>query len=41
MNEIVAVVKRMKVYGVRSYIPEKNQKGRWNWAGKSAEQQAV
>ncbi len=36
-----AVVKRMKAYGVRSYIPEKKQKGRWNWAGKQAEQQAV
>ena len=28
-----AVVKRMKAYGVRSYIPEKKQKGRRNWAG--------
>ena len=28
-------------YGVRSYIPEKKQKGRRNWAGKPAEQQAV
>jgi len=36
-----AVVKRMKAYGVRSYIPEKKQKGRRNWAGKTAEQQAV
>src|SRR5271156_3649649 len=36
-----AVVKRMKAYGVRSYIPEKKQKGRRNWAGKAAEQQAV
>jgi transposase len=36
-----AVVKRMKSYGVRSYIPEKKQKGRRNWAGKEAEQQAV
>jgi hypothetical protein len=36
-----AVVKRMKAYGVRSYIPEKQQKGRRNWAGKQAEQQAV
>ena len=36
-----AVVKRMKAYGVRSYIPEKKQKGRRNWAGKPAEQQAV
>src|SRR5438552_18734976 len=31
----------MKAYGVRSYIPEKKQKGRRNWAGKPAEQQAV
>src|SRR5438445_43924 len=30
-----------KAYGVRSYIPEKKQKGRRNWAGKPAEQQAV
>jgi transposase len=36
-----AVVKRMKAYGVRSYIPEKKPKGRRNWAGKQAEQQAV
>jgi transposase len=36
-----AVVKRMTAYGVRSYIPEKKQKGRRNWAGKPAEQQAV
>src|SRR5260370_29670172 len=36
-----AVVKRIKAYGVRSYIPEKKQKGRRNWAGKPAEQQAV
>jgi transposase len=36
-----AVVKRMKAYGVRSYIPEKQQKGRRNWAGKGEEQQAV
>jgi len=36
-----AVVKRMKAYGVRSYIPEKKQKGQRNWAGKQAEQQAV
>ena len=31
----------MKAYGVRSYIPEKKQKARRNWAGKQAEQQAV
>ena len=36
-----AVVKRMKAYGVRSYIPEKKQKGRRNWAGKAEEQPAV
>src|ERR1700739_3670920 len=36
-----AVVKRMKAYGVRSYIPEKKQKGRRNWAGKAEEQQTV
>ena len=31
-----AVVKRMKAYGVRSYIPEKKPKGRRNWAGRTA-----
>ena len=36
-----AVVKRMKAYGVRTYIPEKKQKGRRNWEGKAEEQQAV
>src|SRR5450631_4368556 len=36
-----AVVKRMKSYKVRSYIPEKKPKGRRDWAGKPAEQQAV
>jgi transposase len=36
-----AAVQRMKSYGVRSYIPEKKQKGRRHWAGKQAEQQAV
>ena len=36
-----AVVKRMKSYEVRSYIPEKQQKGLRNWAGKQAEQRAV
>jgi transposase len=36
-----AVVQRVKSYEVRSYIPEKKQKGRRNWAGKQAEQQAV
>ncbi len=36
-----AVVKRVKSYEVRSYIPEKKQKGRRHWQGKRAEQQAV
>ena len=36
-----AVVERVKAYGVTSYIPEKKQKGRRNWAGKRAEQQVV
>ncbi len=36
-----AVVKRMKTYGGRSYIPEKQQKGRRNWAGEAEEQQAM
>jgi transposase len=36
-----AVMQRMKGYGVRSYIPEKKQKGQRNWTGKLAEQQAV
>jgi transposase len=31
----------VKSYEVRSYIPEKQQKGKRNWAGKQAEQQAV
>jgi hypothetical protein len=31
----------MKGYGVRSYIPEKKQKGQRHWKGKLAEQQAV
>ena len=35
-----AVAKRVKSYGVRSYIAEKKQKGRRHWANK-AEQQAV
>jgi len=34
------VVKRMKAYGVRSYIPRRNKRRR-NWAGKPTEQQAV
>src|ERR1700676_493079 len=36
-----AVVKRMKSYQVRSYIPEKKAKGRRDWQGQHAEQQAV
>ena len=36
-----AVVQRMKSYQVRSYIPEKKQKGRRDWQEKRAEQQAV
>jgi len=36
-----AVAKRVKAYGVRSYISEKKQKGRRHWAGKAEQQQAV
>src|SRR6266704_522095 len=36
-----ARIAKMKDYGVRSYRPEKRPKGRRNWAGKQAEQQAV
>ena len=36
-----AVLQRVKSYQVCSYIPEKQQKGRRNWQGKPAEQQAV
>src|SRR5271169_4915472 len=36
-----AVLQRVKSYEVCSYIPEKPQKGRRNWQGKAAEQQAV
>src|SRR5271168_4626609 len=36
-----AVVKRMKSYDVRSYIPEKKPKGRRDWQGQRTEQQAV
>ena len=36
-----AVVERVKCFEVRSYLPEKQQKGRRNWQGKRAEQQAV
>lgn len=34
-------VVRVKGYAVRSYIPEKKQKGRRNWKGKRDQQQAV
>src|SRR5438477_5694055 len=33
-----AVVQRMKSYELRSYIPEKKQKGRRDWQGRRAEQ---
>ena len=36
-----AVLKWVKSYGVRSYIPEKRQKGKRRWDGKAEEQQAV
>ena len=36
-----AVIQRVKSYEVCSYIPEKQPKGRRNWQGKAAEQQAV
>jgi hypothetical protein len=36
-----AVVTRVKDNKVRSYIPEKKQKGRRHWQGKADEQQAV
>jgi transposase len=36
-----AVVQRVKSYEVRSYIPEKKQKGRRDWQDKRGEQQAV
>lgn len=36
-----AVVERVKSYEVRSYIPEKQQKGRRHWQGKADEQKAV
>jgi transposase len=36
-----AVVERVKSSEVRSYIPEKQQKGRRKWQGKRAQQQAV
>src|SRR5271157_4045040 len=36
-----AAVERVKSYRVRSYIPERQQKGRRHWEGKAAQQQAV
>src|SRR6266487_3848470 len=36
-----AVVERVQSYEVRSYISEKQQKGRRHWQGKAEEQQAV
>ena len=36
-----AVIQRVKSYQVRSYIPQKRQKGQRSWQGKQAEQQAV
>ena len=36
-----AAVERVKSYKVRSYIPEKQQKGRRNWEGKAGQQRAV
>jgi transposase len=36
-----AVVERVKSYQVRSYIPERQQKGRRHWEGKAGQQQAV
>ena len=36
-----AILKRVKSYRVRSYIPEKRQKGKRRWQGKAEEQQAV
>src|SRR5664280_2686201 len=36
-----AVVQRVKSYDVRSYIPEKRQKGQRHWEGKAEQQQAV
>jgi len=36
-----AAVERVKSYQVRSYIPERQQKGRRNWEGKAGQQQAV
>jgi transposase len=36
-----AAVERVKNYQVRSYIPEKQQKGRRHWEGKAGQQRAV
>src|ERR1022692_2649118 len=36
-----AVLKRVKSYEVRTYIPEKKQAGQRHWEGKTEEQQAV
>ena len=36
-----AAVERVKSYRVRSYIPERQQKGRRKWEGKASQQQAV
>ena len=36
-----AAVERVKSYRVRSYIPERQQKGRRHWEGKAAQQRAV
>jgi transposase len=36
-----AVLKRVKGYGLRSYIPEKRQKGKRRWQGKAEEHLAV
>jgi len=36
-----AVLERVKSYQVRSYIPERQQKGRRKWEGKAGQQQAV
>lgn len=36
-----AVLERIESYKVRTYIPERQQKGRRNWEGKAGQQQAV
>jgi transposase len=36
-----AALERVKSYQVRSYIPERQQKGQRNWEGKAGQQQAV